>query len=35
MVRIALLPEWVGTFDFVERFPGGTTAEQFMSNRQS
>ncbi|GHF25925.1 pyridoxamine 5'-phosphate oxidase [Amycolatopsis deserti] len=29
MARIAVRPEWVGTFDFQERFPGGGTAEDF------
>jgi len=35
MVRIALRPSWVGTIDFVERFPGGATAEQFARRGQS
>lgn len=29
MARIAVRPEWVGTFDFQERFPGGVSAEEF------
>ncbi|MDQ0380737.1 pyridoxamine 5'-phosphate oxidase family protein [Amycolatopsis thermophila] len=29
MARIAVRPEWAGTFDFQERFPGGTTPEEF------
>jgi PPOX class probable F420-dependent enzyme len=29
MVRIAIRPDWVGTFDFQERFPGGGDAEDF------
>ncbi len=35
MVRIALRPSWVGTIDFVERFPGGATAEQFARRGQA
>jgi Pyridoxamine 5'-phosphate oxidase len=29
MARIAVRPAWVGLIDFITRFPGGTTAEQF------
>lgn len=29
MVRIAVRPAWVGVLDFVTRFPGGTTADEF------
>ena len=35
MVRIALRPSWVGTIDFVERFPGGATTEQFAHSGQA
>lgn len=31
MARISLRPTWVGVLDFQERFPGGTTAEQFAN----
>ncbi len=29
MARLAVRPSWVGTIDFMTRFPGGGTAEQF------
>lgn len=29
MVRIAVRPTWVGLLDFVTRFPGGTTPDEF------
>jgi nitroimidazol reductase NimA-like FMN-containing flavoprotein (pyridoxamine 5'-phosphate oxidase superfamily) len=29
MVRIALRPQWVGVIDFVTRFPGGATPDDF------
>lgn len=29
MVRIAVRPAWVGVLDFVTRFPGGTTPDEF------
>lgn len=29
MARIALRPTWVGVLDFVTRFPGGGTADEF------
>jgi hypothetical protein len=29
MARIAVRPGWVGLLDFMTRFPGGSTAEQF------
>jgi hypothetical protein len=29
MARIALRPAWVGMFDFQQRFPGGTSADDF------
>jgi hypothetical protein len=29
MARIVVRPTWVGTIDFVTRFPGGRTAEEF------
>lgn len=29
MARIAVRPVWAGTFDFMTRFPGGLTAEEF------
>jgi PPOX class probable F420-dependent enzyme len=29
MARIAIRPAWVGVLDFVTRFPGGSTPEQF------
>lgn len=29
MVRIAVRPTWVGVLDFVTRFPGGTTPDEF------
>lgn len=32
--RIAVRPTWVGTFDFVTRFPGGRTAEDFARRGQ-
>lgn len=31
MARIALRPTWVGVLDFVHRFPGGGTAEDFAN----
>ncbi|MTD15266.1 hypothetical protein GIS00_15090 [Nakamurella sp. YIM 132087] len=31
MARIALRPTWVGVVDFVRRFPGGATAEEFAN----
>ncbi|HVV09920.1 pyridoxamine 5'-phosphate oxidase family protein [Amycolatopsis sp.] len=31
MARIAVRPTWVGVLDFVNRFPGGSTAEQFAA----
>jgi len=34
MVRIALRPSWVGTTDFVDRFPGGASAEEFARRGQ-
>ncbi|MTD57465.1 pyridoxamine 5'-phosphate oxidase family protein [Amycolatopsis pithecellobii] len=34
MARIAVRPTWVGTFDFMTRFPGGRTAEEFASRGQ-
>jgi hypothetical protein len=34
MARIALRPSWVGTIDFVDRFPGGATAEEFARRGQ-
>jgi PPOX class probable F420-dependent enzyme len=32
--RIAVRPTWVGTIDFVTRFPGGHTAEDFARRGQ-
>ncbi|TNC23348.1 pyridoxamine 5'-phosphate oxidase family protein [Amycolatopsis alkalitolerans] len=29
MARIAVRPAWVGTFDFMTRFPGGLSADEF------
>ncbi len=29
MARIAIRPTWVGVLDFVTRFPGGSSAEEF------
>jgi hypothetical protein len=29
MARIAVRPTWVGVLDFMTRFPGGGTADQF------
>ncbi|GHF81222.1 hypothetical protein FHX82_003202 [Amycolatopsis bartoniae] len=34
MARIVVRPTWVGTFDFVTRFPGGGTAEDFAQRGQ-
>lgn len=34
MVRIAVRPSWVGVIDFVTRFMGGATAEEFASRGQ-
>jgi hypothetical protein len=34
MVRIAVRPTWVGVLDFVTRFPGGTTADEFTDRGQ-
>jgi hypothetical protein len=34
MARIAVAPTWVGVLDFVTRFPGGTTAEEFARRGQ-
>ncbi|WP_433422045.1 pyridoxamine 5'-phosphate oxidase family protein [Microtetraspora malaysiensis] len=34
MVRIAVRPTWVGVLDFVTRFPGGTTPEEFAQRGQ-
>lgn len=35
MVRIALRPDWVGVVDFMTRFPGGGTAEDFADRGRS
>jgi PPOX class probable F420-dependent enzyme len=34
MARIAVRPTWVGTLDFVSRFPGGGTADDFANRGQ-
>jgi nitroimidazol reductase NimA-like FMN-containing flavoprotein (pyridoxamine 5'-phosphate oxidase superfamily) len=34
MVRIAVRPAWVGVLDFVTRFPGGTTLDEFAQRGQ-
>lgn len=34
MVRIAVRPTWVGILDFVTRFPGGTTPDEFAQRGQ-
>ncbi|MFF5261543.1 pyridoxamine 5'-phosphate oxidase family protein [Actinomadura viridis] len=34
MVRIAVRPAWVGVIDFVTRFPGGTSSEEFAERGQ-
>ncbi|WP_236794870.1 pyridoxamine 5'-phosphate oxidase family protein [Amycolatopsis sp. GM8] len=34
MARIAIRPAWVGTFDFMTRFPGGLSAEEFARRGQ-
>ncbi|MFI6483694.1 pyridoxamine 5'-phosphate oxidase family protein [Nonomuraea sp. NPDC050663] len=34
MVRIAVRPTWVGVLDFVTRFPGGTTPDEFAQRGQ-
>ncbi|MFB4289499.1 pyridoxamine 5'-phosphate oxidase family protein [Nonomuraea sp. ATR24] len=34
MVRIAVRPAWVGVLDFVTRFPGGTTPDEFARRGQ-
>lgn len=34
MARISVRPTWVGTIDFMTRFPGGGTAEQFARRGQ-
>ncbi|OXM65017.1 MULTISPECIES: pyridoxamine 5'-phosphate oxidase family protein [Amycolatopsis] len=34
MARIAVRPEWVGTFDFQDRFPGGRSAADFARRGQ-
>lgn len=34
MVRIAIRPTWVGVLDFVTRFPGGTTPDEFAERGQ-
>lgn len=34
MKRIAVRPAWVGVLDFVTRFPGGTTSEEFERRGQ-
>lgn len=34
MVRIAIRPTWVGVLDFVTRFPGGTTPDEFARRGQ-
>jgi hypothetical protein len=34
MFRIAVRPSWVGVLDFVTRFPGGTTPDEFALRGQ-
>lgn len=35
MARIAVRPTWVGVVDFMTRFPGGTSAEEFQRRGRS